>query len=225
MIFFDIDDTLLDHKLSEYLGVLDFFHKYKSIFTLEVKEFYSLWTTLSRMYFEQYLNNKLSFQQQRRERIKELFTYASKTICDEEADIKFEDYLLAYENNWKPFDDVLPCLERLQDYKLGIISNGDLEQQTKKLHKLGIMDYFSSITTAGDVGVAKPNREIFQVACQRAGVLPQESFYIGDDLENDILACNAVNMTGIWLNRNKLHRPEDTVQVINNLEELYIKKK
>lgn len=35
MIFFDIDDTLLDHKSSELLGVESFYEKYKAYFKLE----------------------------------------------------------------------------------------------------------------------------------------------------------------------------------------------
>lgn len=42
MIFFDIDDTLLDHKSSELLGVESFYEEYKHYFKLEKEMFYKL---------------------------------------------------------------------------------------------------------------------------------------------------------------------------------------
>lgn len=39
----------------------------------------------------------------------------------------FNKYLKIYENNWKPFKDVFSCLQQLDGYKLGIISNSDLK--------------------------------------------------------------------------------------------------
>ena|GEM_PF-5591545 len=72
---------------------------------------------------------------------------------DREARFTFEEYLSVYENNWKPFEDVVPCLQELTTYKLGIISNGDLEQQSLKLERMGIKHFFSEIITAGEDGI------------------------------------------------------------------------
>lgn len=75
MIFFDLDDTLLDHKSSELLGVEAFCEEYKDYFRLEKEVFYKLLCRLSDKYFNRYLKGKVTFDQQRIERIKELFSY------------------------------------------------------------------------------------------------------------------------------------------------------
>ncbi|MNJ68784.1 dUMP phosphatase [compost metagenome] len=54
---------------------------------------------------------------------------------------------------------------------------------------------------SGDFGVSKPNPEIFIQTCKIAKVHLTECIYIGDNLEYDILACEMINMKGIWLNR------------------------
>jgi putative hydrolase of the HAD superfamily len=46
MIFFDIDGTLLDHKISELLGVEAFYEEHKYYFSLEKEVFYKLWCQL-----------------------------------------------------------------------------------------------------------------------------------------------------------------------------------
>ena len=52
--------------------------------------------------------------------------------------------------NSHPYDDVIPCLNSLQGFKLGIISNGDLKQQMFKLEKINGHEVFDTIITAGE---------------------------------------------------------------------------
>ncbi len=134
--------------------------------------------------------------------------------------MKFKTYLEMYEENWKPFNDVLPCLKKLSGYKLGIISNGDLNQQSRKLRKIGVKDYFNTIIIAGDLGVAKPDIEIFEIACKQAEVSPKESYYVGDDFDTDILPCIKAKMTGVWINRCNDRKHVSNVHIIHNLEDL-----
>lgn len=220
VIFFDLDGTLLDHKNSEHLSVIKFYNYNKECFTFKENEFYELWCETSDKYFNRYLNGELTFVQQRVERIKELFQLSGINLSDAQAKRKFNEYLLDYENSWKPFKDVIPCLESLHNYRLGIISNGDLEQQLLKLEKMGIKDYFEIVITAGDVGIAKPNAPIFRIACERAKVYPQNCYYIGDDLNTDIISCNKINMKGIWINRNGEDVKISDVTVIDSLNKL-----
>ncbi|MFD2506889.1 HAD family hydrolase [Halalkalibacter alkalisediminis] len=58
--------------------------------------------------------------------------------------IHIYEYLEAYENSWTVFADVVPCLQRLKalGVEIGIISNGDYNQQVKKLKNLGIERFF-----------------------------------------------------------------------------------
>lgn len=221
MIFFDLDDTLLDHKSSELLGVDAFYEEYKDYFRLEKDVFYKLWCQLSDKHFNRYLKGKVTFDQQRIERIKELFRYSNIKLTDEDAMIKFKKYLNNYEDSWKPYDDVIPCLKHLsRKYGLGIISNGDLKQQSLKLEKMNIKQYFTDITTAGEVGISKPNIKLFNIACNKVNKEPQECYYIGNDLQTDIIPCIEVGMNGIWLNRKRETLTINSIKMIYNLSDL-----
>ena len=220
LIFFDLDGTLIDHKQSEYLGIKAFHEKYKQYFVCEEEAFHMLWCQVSDKHFNRYLNGEITFQQQRIERIKEIFYTSGVVVSDEMAEEYFKFYLKMYEKNWRAFDDVEPCLLELSSYRLGIISNGDFEQQSLKLERLGIKGYFECIITAGDIGIAKPDIRLFEIACNKINQVPQECFYIGDDLKTDILPCKKIGMTGIWINRKNEQLGFDNIIVINSLKDL-----
>lgn len=114
----------------------------------------------------------------------------------------------------------MPCLNALSNCKLGIISNGNTEQQTKKLYQTGIAGRFDIVIISEDVKVSKPNPDIFLSACRRAGVEARQCSYVGDSLQNDALAAEAVGMKGIWLNREELSNRQIAMTAIKSLDEL-----
>lgn len=135
--------------------------------------------------------------------MKDVFHTLGESISDRKANEVFQRYLAFFEDNWRPFDDVLPCLDSLKGSRLGIISNGDEDQQRRKLDKMGIADDFEIVVTSGKAGKAKPDPIIFEYACREAGVKPEESVYVGDNLKVDIWGCRSHNMKGIWINRGE----------------------
>jgi putative hydrolase of the HAD superfamily len=115
VIFFDIDDTLLDHNMAERKGAINFLRQHSEIIQSTEEEFFNLWSSLSNTYFLKYLTKEISFQEQRRARMKGVFGHFRIDITDEKADLKFEMYLECYKNNWVTFDDVIPCLDRSKE--------------------------------------------------------------------------------------------------------------
>ncbi|URZ02167.1 HAD family hydrolase [Clostridium felsineum] len=223
MIFFDIDGTLLDHKQAELLGVKQFYEIYKENFKIGQKEFYKIWCEISDKYFNIYLKGEITFKDQRIKRIKEIFSYSNIKITDEEAEEKFKNYLNNYEDNWRPFDDVVSCLKELsRSHKLGIISNGDLKQQLFKLERMKIKKYFSNIITSGEVGISKPDVEIFSVACDKVNEKPQQCYYVADNLYIDIIPCEKAGFNGIWLNRTPKVLVDNKIKMICSLKDLVI---
>ena len=218
MIFFDIDGTLLDHKGAELEGIKKFYEKYAFNQLTDFEHFKELWVKFANKNFNRYLAKELSFEEQRANRIIELFAEFHISVEYEEALDKFNDYLTVYEECWKAYDDVIPCLEMLKGKRLGIISNGDHEQQVMKLEKIGIKDYFEDIVTAGSIGVAKPNVKIFEMACERNGVNISDCYYIGDDIKSDINPCNEIGLKAILINRAQKEVSTDVKQVRSLVE-------
>jgi epoxide hydrolase-like predicted phosphatase len=73
-------------------------------------------------------------------------------------------------------------------------------------------DLFDATVISGDVGLHKPQAEIFRLACDRLDVEPGESVFV-DDLRENCAGAEAVGMTAV------LHR--DSAQTVARLEELF----
>jgi len=111
------------------------------------------------------------------------------------------------------FDDVEPLLSRLHGrYVLGVITNGNAE-----VKRLPVGRYFDFALSPADVGAAKPARVIFEAACSRAGVEPEEALHVGDEPEADVVGPAGHGMLPVWLNR-KGHDWPDTFTRPNCIE-------
>lgn len=100
------------------------------------------------------------------------------------------------------FDDVMPALTDLKSKGLilGLISNVDRDI-TPLLNKLGLTSLLQVVVTSQDVGLNKPQPEIFQEALRQAGVQAPEAIYVGDQYQIDVVGANKVGMKGVLLDR------------------------
>lgn len=83
---------------------------------------------------------------------------------------------------------------------VGVITNGGVQSQTKKLQSLGIARWVrpEMIFISDAVGVMKPAPEIFRMAGHAAG---GPCIYVGDSYSQDIASAAACGWTTIWLDR------------------------
>jgi putative hydrolase of the HAD superfamily len=205
MIFFDIDNTLLDHATTESRAALGFLHHFDHTLPYSDAAFVTLWRQLTETHFNAFLKGEISFIEQRRRRIRDVFSGADMVLDDLEADRTMQVYLDYFESNETLFPEVIPVLDALKDERLGIISNGDPVFQRTKLNHLGIVERFEVVAISDEVGTAKPEAGIFQWAAGQAGLKPEACVHVGDLLDTDALgACSAGFRMGAWVNREKI---------------------
>jgi len=214
-VFFDIDRTLLDHNKAEKCGIEDIYKKNKTLFShMPFPSFHSLWSEESEKYMQQYLAGQISFEKQRIKRLQAVFKQFQVELSPSEALNVFSHYLSIYEDSWQCFNDVLPCLNELQaSYQLGIISNGNHDQQIKKLNKLTIFDYFKHVITSGSLGVSKPDERIFLAACNASNLEPKNIVYVGDNYETDIVPARALGIETILIDRENKYESINSPRV------------
>ncbi|HEY7883618.1 MAG TPA: HAD family hydrolase [Cellvibrionaceae bacterium] len=198
MIFFDIDDTLLDHKASQDAAALAFAIKYSDHIE-NPAAFPAAWHKITKRHMTCYLSGKISFQEQRRRRIQESLPLQ---LSAAETDKIFDDYYQSYEASWRLFPEVEDVLHKLSDLHLGIITNGDKEQQCYKLEKLGIHKHFHQVITPTCAGEAKPAPAIFKFAASQADKSINQCWYIGDNHSTDYLGAKNAGFRSVWLNRS-----------------------
>jgi putative hydrolase of the HAD superfamily len=132
------------------------------------------------------------------------------------------DYETQFQFHCIPFPGLVEMLNRLkqQGYLLGIISNGRGEFQMSAISGLGIKDYFDVILISETERIRKPRLEIFHRAIDRLGVSAQESVFVGDNPEADIMGAKNAKMQAIWKRNSLWLEPKSANAIINELSEI-----
>ena len=94
-------------------------------------------------------------------------------------------------------------------HPMGIITNGPAAHQMEKVEALGLYRWFApeSIVVSGAVGVAKPDPEIFRIACERLGTSPESCVYVGDSFASDVVGATSAGMPVVWFNHRRREAP------------------
>ena len=101
-------------------------------------------------------------------------------------------------------DGAIELLEYLRPkYNMYILSNGFKELQSHKMRTAGIDKYFDALILSEDIGVNKPNRELYEYALEKTGSKLEESIMIGDMFETDIVGAANIGMKQIYFNAKK----------------------
>ena len=216
VVLFDLDDTLFAHAHAVTDGIV----AYSGLLDAGPR-----WHELEEKHYHRYLAGELDYTGQRRARAREFV--APLVLSDDAADRWFDGYSERYQGAWQLHDDALPCLNALSDRRLGMITNGDLAFQTRKIAGLGITERFEHVIASGALGFAKPDPRIFLRACELFDVDPAEALYVGDRLKTDAIGATTAGLAGVWLDRNGAATAEDLraasasgVRVIASLSEL-----
>jgi beta-phosphoglucomutase len=100
------------------------------------------------------------------------------------------------------FDDSLPALEELQELglQLGVLSNFGLDLRDL-LQGFGLMSFFDFVVVSAEVGLAKPDRRIFDLVVERAGVPRERLLYVGDHLGDDIEGARGAGLDAVLIDR------------------------
>ena len=200
-LFIDLDDTVYDfsaaseesfretYELLQYSRFFDSFEHYLSIYKPYNLE---LW----RIYGE----GKITKEELNKRR----YSYPLECvgIHDQElADTFCKEALSRIPTKGPLMPGAIELLEYLRPkYRMFILSNGFKELQSRKMHSAGIDKYFDGLILSEDIGVNKPNRELYDYALQKTGSTLEESLMRGDMFETDIAGAANIGMEQIYYN-------------------------
>lgn len=124
------------------------------------------------------------------------------------------------------YPDTEKVLKELsKKYRIGIIANQSLGSK-ERLNTWGIGQYIDLVVASAEVGILKPDLNIFKLALQEAGCVPDEAIMIGDRLDNDIIPAKTIGMHTVWIKQgfaayqSIANNNEAPDFVINSLPEL-----
>lgn len=109
------------------------------------------------------------------------------------------------------FDDALPTLDLLKarGFKLGLITNGPAHSQRAKVTRFEMEQHMDVVVIEGEFGKGKPEPEVFQHAMATVGVDPGEAWMVGDNLYADIGGGRAAGLHTNWIHRDRVQFRED----------------
>jgi putative hydrolase of the HAD superfamily len=119
-------------------------------------------------------------------------------------DAFFEELYVSFgkETRWRLYDEAREVLETLsaRGVPMAVVSNWD-SRLMSLLEQLDIARYFRTAVISAVVGSSKPERRIFQIACERMAVEPASVLHVGDNLEDDVAGAIAVGIAPVWIDR------------------------
>jgi HAD superfamily hydrolase (TIGR01509 family) len=103
------------------------------------------------------------------------------------------------------YADARPCLSALkaEGFFVGVAGN---QPPTAKaaLESFGLDAHL--ITTSAELGVDKPSPDFFQKVLALGGLRAEETAYVGDRVDNDVIPAQAAGMTAIFVERGPFGR-------------------
>lgn len=222
-IFFDLDNTLWDHRKNAYMTIRELFSQQKisETYNIDFELFHDAYHEINEKLWEQIRDGEIDKDYLRKYRFYN--TFLKFEVDDQNLSDYFEhhflDEILKYNELVPGAADLLDYLEA-KDYKMHIISNGFQEVTERKCVLSGIADYFETITSADSVGVRKPRPEIFQYSFDLAKAEKSESIMIGDDWIADVKGAQRFGIDVIFFDVYNDNPKEDHLKVIQHLSEV-----
>ena len=222
-IFFDLDNTLWDHRRNAYLTLKDIFTRenVQENYNLGFEEFHKEYFTINERLWAQIRDGEIDKDFLRKHRFYDSFLFFG-----------IDNFALAqtFENNF--LDEILNyndlvegAFELLEDlaekkYHLHILSNGFMEVTYRKCELSGIKNYFETITSADEINIRKPHPEIYEYALNKAGAKKEESMMIGDDWIADVEGGKSFGLKVIFFDVFNDNYKAPDVTVIKKLSEI-----
>ena len=217
LLFFDLDDTLLDHRGSEEAAQAETFAAFPAAFAgttfagwLEAYRAAnaSLWATYGR--------GEIGREELHRRRFSEPFGALGLPAAPAEEVGEF--YLGRYRRAWRlneGAEELLAVASELGE--VGVLSNGFRELQRAKLARFSLDRWVRHVVLSEEVGAMKPAREIFdaavRAACGPDGADGRRKLYLGDHFETDALGAKRAGWLPVLYNPSRAPLPGPVLTV------------
>ncbi|GAC1660051.1 MAG: hypothetical protein NVS4B13_07190 [Candidatus Elarobacter sp.] len=102
--------------------------------------------------------------------------------------------------------DVLTALREL-GCKLGLVTNGFAETHHDKIDRLGLRERMDAFFLADEVGMVKPDPELFLHACREMGSEPARTAMVGDRYARDVIGAHEAGLFTVLLDVHAIPIP------------------
>lgn len=122
---------------------------------------------------------------------------SSSTVFAKHLGVSESDWLHALTSSGSFDFDLLKYIETVRKkYKVGLLSNVSKTGLAKHMDVSVLENHFDALVLSSEVGYAKPDREVYEIAAQKLSVQTSECIFI-DDAEVNCDGARAVGMQAL----------------------------
>ncbi|EOT43902.1 HAD family hydrolase [Enterococcus dispar] len=207
-IVFDVDDTIYDQQQPFRNAV----HRVLPLVTdTDMHELYIRFRFHSDETFCNVAKGQWSLTYMRNYRIMESLKDLDYSHITETTALKFQKIYEEELDNIIMHESVFETLNFLktQNIPISIITNGPTDHQYKKIIQLNLLNWVKAdnVIISQATGFQKPEREIFQLAEKEFDVKPENTLYVGDSFENDVVGSKSAGWKSLWFNHRNREIP------------------
>jgi YjjG family noncanonical pyrimidine nucleotidase len=195
-IIFDADGTLFDYDQAEYSAL----HQAFDHFGYEYKpDYLALYRKCNKKLWDAFERGTVTIDKLK---VKRFELFLDEIGLSVNASEFGGQYLHHLSKGTQLLDGAEKVLEDLSG-KVGLIlmTNGIKEVQRSRLSLSTIKSYFSDIIISDEVGVAKPDKKIFEIALENMSIADKSTILmVGDNLSSDIKGGNDFGIDTCWYN-------------------------
>jgi len=205
-IFFDLGQTLVEELTMLALCMQDSLKKNLPYANTDYKELAYAWGYQTHQLFMKAREKEfMSAQKIHLQALKQLLRTESIPVTDRQAHSMVEEVWQAFIERNKIYPDTIPTLQKLKQsgYRLGIITDCDLDVAEGILQKHRLMNFFDVKIISGEIRAYKPSSIMFCKALELVDCSPNKGIYVGDS-EIDIKGAKEIGLVTVIVDRETM---------------------
>ena len=210
-VYFDLDDTLLDHRHAERCALADVVGRHADAFAgVDLATIQEQYHAHNVPLWRSYSLGEIEKADLRRLRFERLLDGLGLELDPDETGAV---YMQCYHDHWTYIDGARDAFEAVANrYPVGILTNGFAEVQHAKLDRFPILRARSrAVVISEEVGYMKPHPKLFAHATALAGCDPASILYVGDSYHSDVAGGRASGWQVAWYRPGPTDAPPDGV--------------
>ncbi len=196
-VYFDLDNTLLDHTSAEEDAHREIWQTYDEFQNVNLSDWLSAYKEINHQLWIQYQRGEVDRYQLHRSRFSDSMLQLG--LSNERSEEIGSTYMQIYRKYWKWVDGAEAALTSVSEkYPVGFITNGFKETQQKKIDFLDLRRFGDQFIISEDLGVMKPHPRVFDVATERSTFDRNQIIYVGDSYTSDIIGGKNAGWKTAW---------------------------
>jgi len=198
-VYFDLDDTLLDHGHAEREALADVRDRYLEIFgTLSVDELRAQYRAINGPLWRRYADGEIEKATLKERRFARLLEAVGAPQADPALVRRY--YMQRYGHHWRFVPGARETYEAVAEaVPVGVLTNGFAEVQAEKFREFPTLEERAeAVVVCEQTGVLKPDPKAFAHATEEAGVAPDDVLYVGDSYRSDVEGAQRAGWRVAW---------------------------